>query len=73
MSANEGHPIIAEQGILHVPGNYQPVHLEDTFGAIFLGVFALISLIGWMRAEARYRKLMAQRERTDGNHTLAPR
>jgi hypothetical protein len=61
MSANEGHPVIGEQGILHVPGNYQPVHLEDTFGAILLGVFALICLIGWMRAEARYRKLLNSR------------
>lgn len=58
MSANEGHPVIGEHGILHVPGNYQPVHLENTIGAVFLGILALILLVGWMRSEARYRKLL---------------
>ena len=38
MSTNEGHPVIGEGGILEIPGNYQPVHLEDTVGAIFLGI-----------------------------------
>jgi hypothetical protein len=58
MSSNEGHPVIAEQGILHVPGNYQPIHLEETAGSVFLGILALILLVGWMRSEARYRKLL---------------
>ena len=65
MSTNEGHPVIGEGGILEIPGNYQPVHLEDTVGAIFLGVFAIISLIGWMRSEKRYRKLITHQETTD--------
>jgi hypothetical protein len=70
MSANEGHPIIAEQGILHVPGNYQPIHLEDTVGAVFLGILALILLIGWIRSEARYRKLRMASEMNVGNRML---
>jgi hypothetical protein len=37
MSLDEGHPILAEGANLEIPGNYQPVHLENTFGAIFLG------------------------------------
>ena len=61
MSKNEGHPVIGEQGVLSVPGNYQPVHLEDTFGAILPGGLAILSLIGWMRAEARYCKLLNDR------------
>ena len=38
MSSNKGHPILSEGAVLEVPGNYQPVHLEDTFGAIILGI-----------------------------------
>lgn len=61
MLESGGYPVIGDQAVLNVPGNYQPVHLEDTFGVIFLGIFAMLSLIGWMRAEARYRKLITQR------------
>jgi hypothetical protein len=68
MPENEGHPVIGDQAVLNVPGNYQPVHLEDTVGAIFLGVFAIISLIGWMRSEARYRKLITRKEITNGSN-----
>jgi hypothetical protein len=69
MSTNEAHPITGDQGVLNVPGNYQPIHLEDTFGAIFLGIFAVISLVGWIRAEARYRALITQLEVNYGNHS----
>lgn len=58
MSKREGHPTLEEGAVLVVPGNYQPVHLEDSLGALLLGVFAIISLIGWIRAEARYRALI---------------
>ena len=42
------------------PGTYSPVsvNLEDTVGAVFLGILSLILLIGWVRAEARYRALL---------------
>jgi hypothetical protein len=69
MSTYEEHPTLGEKAVLVVPGNYQPVHLEDTFGAIFLGVFAVISFIGWMRAEARYRALISRSEDTDGGRS----
>jgi hypothetical protein len=65
MSSNEGHPILAEGAVLEIPGSYQPVHLEDTFGAIFLGIFAIISLIGWMRSETRYRKFIIRQKIAD--------
>jgi len=65
MSSDEGHPILAEGAILEIPGNYQPVHLEDTFGASFLGIFAIISIIGWMRSDARYRKFVTRQEIAD--------
>jgi len=44
------------------PGNYSPVtvYMEDTLGAIFLGILAVILLIGWRRAESRNRRLMDQ-------------
>ncbi len=67
MSRSEEHPTIGENAVLVIPGNYQPVHLQDTFGAIFLGIFAVIFLIGWMRSEARNRALITQRELKDGN------
>lgn len=51
------------------PGNYSPVtvYMEDSIGAVFLGILAVILLIEWMRAEARYRKLIIRREVADGN------
>ncbi len=46
------------------PGNYSPVTLEmkDSLGAVFLGILAVILLIGWRRAETRYKKLLEQKE-----------
>jgi hypothetical protein len=51
------------------PGNYSPVTItiKDSMGAIFLGILTLILLIGWRRAETRYRKLIEQKELTDKN------
>ena len=49
-----------EESTPHVsPGTYSPVtvYTQDSIGAIFLGVFATIFLIGWMKAQARYRAL----------------
>jgi len=60
MSTSEEHPTIGEKAVLVIPGNYQPIHLKDTLGVIFLGIFAVISLIGWIRAEARYRALITK-------------
>jgi hypothetical protein len=34
------------------------VLMHNTLGAIFLGILTIILLIGWMRAEARNRKLV---------------
>ena len=42
-------------------GNYQPIHMEDTVGVIFLGILSILLLIGWRRSETRYRKLLASR------------
>jgi len=67
MSTNEEHPILGDGAIFEVPGNYQPVHFEDTAGAILLGIFAILSLIGWMCSEARYRKLITHKEITNGS------
>ncbi len=46
------------------PGNYSPVtvYMEDLLGAVFLGILAVILLIGWRRAEIRYRVLVKQME-----------
>lgn len=50
-------------GTPHVsPGTYSPVTVtnKDTLGVIFLGLLACLLLMGWRRAEARNRKLIAQ-------------
>ena len=44
-------------------GNSVTVTLEDTLGALFLGILSTIALIGWMRAEMRNRALMKQMQR----------
>ncbi len=73
MANSEGHaPVLGNRAVLAVPGNYQPVHVEDTTGVIILGILTGILLIGWMCSEARYRKLLMQKERTNGNHEFGP-
>lgn len=53
------------------PGNYSPVTVtvKDTVGTIFLGILAGILLVGWMRAEARYRELLLQEEAPNGSRS----
>lgn len=62
---------LQEQTPVVTPGNYSPVTItiNDTIGALFLGILAVILLIGWRRAETRYQTLSAQRKVTDGNNT----
>jgi hypothetical protein len=43
------------------PGHYNPITVTETVGASFLGLLALILLIAFLRAEARYRALLAER------------
>ena len=47
------------------PGNYSPVTvtMNDSIAAVFLGILAIMQLIGWRRAESRYRKLINQQEK----------
>jgi hypothetical protein len=72
MSTNEEHiPLIDGKTPVDISGNYQPIHLEDTVGAIFLGILAVILLIGWRRAETRYRKLITQQEKLIEGHSPA--
>jgi hypothetical protein len=69
MSINEDHASITENTTPSVsPGNYSPVTvtMEDTVGTMFLGILASILLIGWMRAEARYRELRTKYETLNG-------
>ena len=60
---------LKEQTPVVYPGNYSPVTVtvRDTVGAVFLGILTLILLIGWRRAETRYRKLLDQKEVAGGN------
>ena len=52
------------------PGNYSPVTVtvSDSIGAIVLGTLSIILLIGWTRAEARYRAFLLQKEKINGSH-----
>jgi hypothetical protein len=47
------------------PGNYNPVIVDvnDTVGALFLGMLCVILLIGWQRSEIRYRELLKPLDR----------
>jgi len=51
------------------PGNYSPVtvYMEDTIGAVFLGIIAFLFLIGWLCSEARLHKLTFRQWMTDRN------
>ncbi len=76
MSMNKDPNLTGEGGTPPVsPGNYSPVtvYMEDSLGAIFLGILSGILLIGWMRAEARNRALLAELERTPAYHPAETR
>ena len=62
MNATQITPPLGEKTPLVRPGNYSPVtvYLEDSIGAIFLGILTVIFLISWRRAEARHHRLMDQ-------------
>jgi hypothetical protein len=73
MSTNENKiPPLEDQTPLVSPGNYSPVtvYIKDTLGALFLGILSGILLVGWMRAEERYRALVTKLEATNGNRLL---
>ena len=54
-------------------GNSVTVYMEDTLGAIFLGFLSSVLLLGWMRAEARTRRLIAQLEQVYGHNSTVAR
>ena len=54
-------------------GNSVTVYMEDTLGAIFLGFLSSVLLIGWMRAEARNRRLIARLEQAHGYNSTDAR
>jgi len=60
METNTGHNMSTDRQTPQVsPGTYSPVTVQnyDSLGALFLGIFALIMLVGWMRAEERSQQL----------------
>jgi hypothetical protein len=72
MATDEDHAPAMDQNTSHgYPCNYSPVTvcMEDSLGTIFLGVLSALLLIGWMRAESHYRKLVTRLEMTDGNRS----
>ena len=72
MSIDEEHVPATDEKTPQVrPGNYSPVtvYMKDSLGAIFLGVLTGLLLIGWMRAEGRYRQLITRLEMTDGSRS----
>lgn len=50
-------------------GNYSPVtvFMQDTTGALFMGIFALLFMLGWIRSEARCHTLITHQEATRGS------
>jgi hypothetical protein len=50
-------------------GNSVTVYMKDTIGALFLGLLSFALLLGWLRAEARNRRLIAAQEKTHGYHS----
>ena len=64
MTSNTGQNLIQENQTPEVkPGTYSPVTVnsQDTWGTLFLGILSIILLIGWIRAEERYRREINQK------------
>jgi hypothetical protein len=64
-------PANHEQTPTACPGVYNPVTvtMTDSIGAIFLGILAVLMLIGWRRAEGRYQKLVTQKDQIAESHS----
>ena len=62
-STTEQHLIQENQTPEVKPGTYSPVTVnsQDTWGALFLGILSIILLVGWIRAEKRYRTEINQK------------
>lgn len=63
MTATENQELQSEdQSPLAATGPYNPVTvtMQDTWGAIFLGMLSVVLLIGWLLSEKRNRKLVNQ-------------
>lgn len=45
------------------PGSYSPVNVtvNDSWGAVMLGILSIILLIGWVRAEHQLKVLLAKK------------
>lgn len=50
-------PLPDTQGNIH---HYNPVHVQETIGTIFLGILAIILLIALLRSRARVQQLEAE-------------
>ena len=74
MSTNE-NDLLEDQTPKVSPGNYSPVTVtvNDTMGALFLGILCVILLIRWIWTETRNRELITQLEKTNGNHSVDAR
>lgn len=64
MLTDENHPLPHEAKTPVIsPGNYSPLIVDmngNSLGAIFLGILAFLLLIGWMRTETHYYRLLEQ-------------
>jgi hypothetical protein len=71
LTSEDHNPTLENKTPFVSPGTYSPVtvYMRDTWGAIFLGILAGVLLLGWTRAETRYRALMTRLEIADGDHS----
>ena len=60
MTDERQHPVNGEQAGDYDHNEQITVTVEDSVGAIFLGMLTLILLVALLRAQARNRKLAAQ-------------
>ena len=64
MQENELMPQQAHSTPEVKPGVYNPVNisLNETTGALLLGILAILLLIGWIRAENKLKALLSQQQ-----------
>ena len=63
MLAEESQPHRETRATIPHPGKYSPVIVDmngNSLGAIFLGILSFLLLLGWMRTEDHYHKLLKQ-------------
>lgn len=62
METSDTNQVSERQSPPESPGIYNPVdiHVQDSLGALILGILSIVLLVGWIKSEERNRQLLSR-------------